>query len=162
MKINKGVFYTHHKTLTQFNAHHALGLPVKQLGSVAEVMAARIFLGPGGSVEVFINGGAAPVDTLQPTAGVSFQLDVLNLCLPDLTGCEYRPGHPTDPKKRNDFFTYYNAIDKEEDQRFHLMAVHPILQSNITGICRVADEHGTDPAPCGPTGYGGSGGFGGP
>lgn len=161
LTINKGVFYTHHKTNTKFNAHHAQGTPVKPLDSVAEVMAARIYLAVGGSVDVVIDG--AVKDTLPQTTGIEYQIDVFNLCDPSPNPqCRYVSGHPTDRTRRNDFFMYYNALSIGAGDQFHLMAVHPTADSEITGICRVDGEHGTDPAPCGGGGFGGSGGFGGP
>ncbi len=158
LTMKKGVFYTHHKTLAKFNAVPANGVGAVKLGggSVAEVIAARIFLASGGTVNVYIDG--TKVNTLDPATGLEFQIDVYNLCDPSSHPlCDYIPAHPTDKKKRNDFFMYYNAIPLARGmQEFHLMPVLPLPEEDppITGICKRADEHGTDPAPCGGTGYG--------
>jgi hypothetical protein len=159
LTINKGIFYTHHKTNTRFNAHHVQGVPVRPLASVAEVMAARIYLAATGSVDVVIDGEIE--DSLPQVAGVQYQLDVFNLCDPSAHPvCDFRPGHPRDERRRNDFFMYYNAISIPPGDQFHLIAAHPTQTSEITGICLGDGEHGTDPAPCGPSGFGRSDTFG--
>jgi len=155
--INKGVFYTHQKTLSKFNGVPSSGSGQIKLGggSVAEVMAANIYLAAGGFVEIIIDG--VPVDTLSPTTGTSFQVDVFNLCDPSPhPACDFLPAHPTDKRKRNDFYMYYNAVDLSGGlEEYQLMAVLPPAQATpITGICTRPGEHSTDPAPCGPAGFG--------
>lgn len=155
LTINKGIFYTHHKTLTKFNAVPADGKGTIHLGgsSIAEVMAARIYLDVGGSVDVIIDD--TQVDTLSQTSGTEYQLDVFNLC--NDADCDYLPAHPTDEKKRNDFHTYYRVISLSTGMDVHhLMAVLPIPgQPNpIIDICSPPPETGSDPAPCGCAGFG--------
>jgi hypothetical protein len=162
LTINKGVFYAHHTTLTGFNAHPSGGSGAVKLGggSIAEVMAARIYLDAGGSVDVVIDGST--VDTLRQATGLEYQIDVFNLCDPSShAACRYLPAHPSDKRMRNDFYMYYNAINLTGGlEEYQLMAVFPTQDSDITGICRIEKEHGTDPAPCGPSGFGQSGSFG--
>ena len=158
LTIDRGVFYTHHTTLTKFNAHPSTGSGQVKLrgGSIAEVMAARIYLDAGGSVDVIVDGQL--VDTLRQGPGLEYQIDVFNLCSrsshPD---CDYLPAHPTDKTKRNDFYMYYNTINTHLRsggvEEYHLMAVIPTSDSEIRGICKRAPEFGTDPAPCGPVGF---------
>ena len=169
LTINKGVFYTHHTTLTKFVALPSSGSgDPKILGSIAEVMAARIYLDASGSVDVIIDGNTE--ETLSPAAG-EHQIDVFNLCNPAThAGCRYLAAHPTDKKRRNDFYLYYEAINRtgvDENgnpvppvEEFQLMASFPTVDSTITGICRRIGESGTDPAPCGPGGFGGTFPFG--
>lgn len=160
MQINAALFYTLHKTSTRFNAHPADGAgPVKMLGNVAEIVAANIYLDAGGRIEVRIDGQL--VDTLDQLTGVEYQIDVLNLCDPSHSGCVFLPGHPSDRKRRNDFFQYFSALKLQMASLVEreLVAVPP-FQDSVADICRRPDEQTTDPAPCGPGGYGGSSTFG--
>jgi hypothetical protein len=158
LKMRKGIFYTHQKTVNLFNAVPSTGDPddIKLGGSsIAMVTAARIYLDMGGSVEVHIDGTL--VDTLEPTANLEYQLDVYNLCDPIAHPlCDYKPAHPTDKQKRNDFFVYYRALALPPGQpEYHLMAVLPPKKDvPIKGICQRDKEFSSDPAPCGGTGYG--------
>ena len=150
LTINNGMFYTLRKTNTGFNGHFANGaLPVKSLGNMADITAANIYLKPTGFVEVFIDDDPTPVDTLRPDR--EHQIDVYNLC----RTCDFLPAHPSDKTERSDLYLYYEALnlDDTDDIEYEFLAIHPFQDGNAVDLCEL-DSHGTDPAPCGPSGYG--------
>jgi hypothetical protein len=159
VKISNGLFYTLHKTDSQFVLHPpaSSGKPDKELGSVAEVVAANIYLQTGGSVT--LSGG--PFVLPQPLIalpGLTYQIDITNNCNRAKTGCNYNKSANT-KEERNDFYLYYETFTLPANEpEYELICTMPKRPRKDIGIC--VERHTerailmTDDAPCGAVGFG--------
>jgi len=170
--VKNGLFYTLRKTASTFRAQTKNGKHVTDLGNIADVHGANIYLLPGGKVTLTVTG-KAPVDLIAP-AEIYFS----NRCLKDPDGdphapenhCDAEPYNLEEKKKRNDFYLNYQAFDygvgtaqgTKEYELFLLEKHYQTAEPEPPVVCesdRFARKKLTDEAPCAGSGYGGGGGL---
>jgi hypothetical protein len=119
IRIDNGLFYTFHKTLSNYDlVAEGSGTSIT-LNNVADIMAANIYLAAGGSVRV--TGGPVGERTLNFEEGRTYEIDILNLCDGHAhEACHYEPTH-LDKQRRNDFFLYYDTFDASQNRPEYLL-----------------------------------------
>jgi hypothetical protein len=165
LSIPCGLFYTMHKTASKFRTQPATSGPVRDLGSVADIFGANIYVPPGGIVKLLVND--VPYDVQAPG-----EVYFLNHCETG-TACNPEPNNIQDKHKRSDFYMNYEAFNRNGKPEFELF----LLYSNpptgsIATTCEsksrilLGDNRAlnrtlvaSDEAPCSGTGYGGGGGL---
>jgi hypothetical protein len=158
--IDNGIFAASYVTQTQFQVKRPGD--TRTPGGIASVIAADIFLGPGGEIRLITSGAA--VQALGQTSGVRYEIAITNNC----RGCNFVFNDP-DRTRRNDFFLHYNAIRLPQAEVSFELAPVPGSQDNRNpppeGICLpsgpfdTTDERLVDSTPCAPVGYGQSSGI---
>jgi hypothetical protein len=141
--VNNGLFHTNRRTHAHFELRPEAGggAPII-LNSVAEVMAANIYLAAEGFVG--ITGGPVGERRLDFAPNRTFRVNILNLCDGNANAsCDYH-SVSLDKKRRNDFFLHYETFDPEQNQPEYML------------INRGGRDEATDDAPCGGVGYSGS------
>jgi hypothetical protein len=168
--VKNGVFYTLRKTASTFRAQTKNGAYFSDLGNVADVHGANIYLMADGKVTLTVKG-YAPVDLVAP-AEIYFS----NRCLKDPDGnpdapenhCDSEPYNIEDKKKRSDFYQNYQAFDygvetNSGTKEYELFLLECNPQDAEPDVeCeshRFAVNRFTDEAPCAGSGYGGGGGL---
>jgi hypothetical protein len=171
VRINKhGVFYTLHRTESQFVLHPEDGSADKSVGQdghVAEFVAANIYLKSTGSVT--LNAPILPIPlVLSAATGLKYQIDIMNNCRKGGAKCVFHPAS-THKEERNDFYLYYENFKwgSKPNPEFQLIKTpsgepNPDWAQRLK-ICIEPDvgRHfdADDKAPCGATGYGGTSGL---
>lgn len=119
VSINHGLFYTLHKTNSEFELIPDGGGTPHKIGNVAEYAGGNIYLENGGDVTLIIRHNSKPPEfiPLKWSAGVCYQIDISNNCMKGGKPCEFDPDHKTDKKKRNDFYLYYDTFRKPSGAR---------------------------------------------
>jgi len=163
VRIDNGLFYTLRKTCAKF-ALRPGGQPddTKDIpfGSVAQIIAANIYLKPDGMVTLSGGPFRDPLP-LQAGQGESYQIDIFNDCHDGQKKCEFTPTHPSKKEERNDFYLYYQIFDPPAPDEYELVLSKPCKKAldidrelKEMGVCEVDRERSTDDAPCGATGFG--------
>ena len=114
ISINHGLFYTLRRTTSTFELLPGSGESVP-IGNVAQFLGGNIYLKDDGDVTLTVRypfPKESITRTLKRMPGTYYQIDIRNDCLkPDGTYCKFeKPDHPTDKKKRNDFYLYYDCF----------------------------------------------------
>jgi hypothetical protein len=166
VSIKNGLFYTIRKTVSTFRAQTRDGNLVSDMGNIADVIGANIYLAEGGTVTLKVAGSEPK--TLQAPAEVY----LINHCRKDsvnhsVNPCEANPYDLEDKKARSDFFLNYKAFELNGMREYELFLAetygNPEVPQGI--ICRSDDFIVTeekklhDRAPCAGVGYGGSNGL---
>jgi hypothetical protein len=147
LQVNHGTFYTLEKTFSTFK-RIGVNNPQDQrlLGNIAFCMAANIYLNQGQQAKLSLPGRDP---CIFDKGGNPSWIYFTNNC--------YKDGHLcTD----SDFYNHFHSFDPPSAKdRYALQLEHqsPDNQHACGGIEKVLLKS-TDPAPCGGTGYGGSGG----
>jgi hypothetical protein len=114
VSINHGLFYTLLKTTSTFELLRGGGTPMP-IGNVAQYLGANIYLEPNGEVKLTIRYSfprPSKTVTLRKAANTCYQIDITNDCFKGGDHCRFeKPDHPTDKRKRNDFYLYYDCFD---------------------------------------------------
>ena len=114
ISINHGLFYTLLKTTSTFDLLKGGNAP-KPIGNVAQYLGCNIYLEPNGEVKVTIRyrfPHPSKTFTLRKAANTCYEIDITNDCYKNGHHCVFdRPDHPTDKRKRNDFYLYYDCFD---------------------------------------------------
>ncbi|HKQ08062.1 MAG TPA: hypothetical protein VJ464_23250 [Blastocatellia bacterium] len=152
--INNGLVYAHRITQTEFQvlAEPEGSDQPKEIEQVADIVAIRIFLQPGGTIQLKEDGTL--IDTVN--ADQFYQIDVLNRCHKDQhPACDFVPGSLI-KTERNDFYLYYTAFQRPPGQPEYMLKAKPPFRrfSRLQGICHLRTEDTSDPAPCGAGVYG--------
>lgn len=139
VKIDNGLFHTHRKTVAHFDLIPEGGGEPIPLNSVAEIVAANIYLAPGGHVR--LTGGPVGELTLEQAENRVYEVCINNLCDGSVhPGCDY--DSTSDIKEeRNDFFLYYETFNKALNPPEYML----VNRGNV--------DPSTDDAPCGAVGY---------
>jgi hypothetical protein len=165
LSVPCGLFYTHHKTGSRFRVQPAEGPPVNDLGNVADILAANVYVTLGASVELRVNDQP---HAIQAPGEVHFN----NHCHSG-SACTPQPHNLQDRRKRSDFYMNYEAFDRKTEPEYQLYLLHTGTPNPPEGTsCKeyrilTEDRHAADreviflndEAPCTGTGYGGGGGF---
>lgn len=167
--INNGLVYCHRITKTKFKSQpEGGGGREKDLGSVADIVVIGVFLKPDGKIKLKNDGADIKLkigdkEISEITPDIHIQVDVLNRCDKSKDECKHRPGSRI-KERRNDFFLYYLAFRKPSRQPELMLRAKPRFEADepLEGICHLIGEDTSDPAPCGPGGFGNSTGLGGP
>lgn len=156
LKVRNGLFYTLMKTLSTFRRQKFDGSSdVLYLGSIAEYVAANIYLETGGQVSLALPSRTIP---LPQAANVTYEVHFMNHCLKKGTSTpcdDFKPYH-TDKTERSDFYMHFDGIDLPASSELELVVAQGATGSGpeICGGSKASDE-----APCSAAGYGGRGGF---
>ena len=114
VSINHGLFYTLLKTTSTFQLLPGSDTPIS-IGHVAQYLGCNIYLEPNGEVKVTIRyrfPHPSKTFTLRKAANTCYEIDITNDCYKNNDHCVFeKPDHPTDKKKRNDFYLYYDCFD---------------------------------------------------
>ena len=173
VSVPYGIFYTLHQTASTFILQTKDGKYVSDLGPVADIIAANIYVKPNATIEININNSPQPI-AVQAPAEIYF----LNPCLGDPTNnyhCESEPYNLDHKELRGDFFLNYRAFQHGSAPEYELFIAENLKydDTNLGLNClRVRREQHTtdkhkrifrdgqiifvsDEAPCSGTGYGG-------
>jgi hypothetical protein len=165
VSINHGLFYTLHKTTSEFELINLSSGTPHPIGNVAEYIGANIYQSSGDVTLVVRHTfpGQSTIRKLTYEPGTCYQIDITNNCRKNGQKCVFQPDHSTDRKKRNDFYLYYESFDRPRGKpEFALKRKTPHPAQTPTGFC--LDEQSTlnkdanDEAPCGGASAGGGGG----
>jgi hypothetical protein len=153
LNMNRGLFYTFHRTRSSFKKAPASGTSSpSSLGHVAHVVGANIYLDPFQTATLSIK---RETYSFLAAPGLTYQIDIDNSC----TDCRFNPNGGT-KEERNDFYLYYDLFDVPTGEPvFDLIVETERAPRRPTGICPEVtslSKLSTDPAPCGPAGAGGS------
>lgn len=165
VRINNGLFHTFLRTKSRFETRLSNGTRVKDLGHIALLTAANIYLDAGGNVSLTIGGAHIP----PPIVGglpFTYQVHIFNDCRSSEAGCKFEIDHPTDKTKRNDFYLYHDLFDPPPNPELELFCYDP---KTLTSVSAEIQEAGLfaadttlsltpfliDSAPCAPGGAGG-------
>ena len=174
--INNGLFYTLKKTTRNFVLRPQGGGADTPVGNVAEIVAANIYLNPGGRVDLSIMPAIGLPLTIPLIAvpGVTYEIDITNNCLHGNKPCEFKPNHQDSKEERNDFYLYYDTFTKPAGRPEYELICTDCTGVNKSvrlkeekqvlsdlGICYDGHDgpviRSNNEAPCGPTGHGQSG-----
>jgi len=164
--INNGLVYCHRITKTKFKSQPEGGGPEKHPDSMADIVAIGVFLKTGGKIKLKNEGDDIKLkidgkEISEITSDIHIQVDVLNRCDKSKDDCKHRAGSLI-KERRNDFFLYYLAFKKPSRQPELMLRAKPPFEKEeeLEGICHLIGEDTSDPAPCGPGGFGNSTGLG--
>jgi len=163
MRVPCGIFYTLRKTASTFRTQTTNGSRVCQLGNVADLIAANIYIESRSYVELIVDG-------------VSYQISApgeiyfTNHCRDDDQPneiCNFNPYNLKEKKKRSDFFLNYKAFDRDGADEYELFLAESHDQSKWPDvICEKSAykpseaKKFNDESPCSAAGYGkGDGGL---
>lgn len=114
ISINHGLFYTLHKTTSTFELLPGSGGPIA-IGNVAQYLGGNIYLKNDGEVKLTVRYPFPKLPIERPlrwAAGTCYQIDITNDCYHGGNYCTFdKPDHPSDKKKRNDFYLYYDCFN---------------------------------------------------
>lgn len=114
ISINHGLFYTIQKTTSTFELLPGNGAPIP-IGNVAQYLGGNIYLERNGGVTLTVRYPFPKPPIIKPlswTDGTRYQIDISNDCYKNGSHCTFeKPDHPTDKKKRNDFYLYYDCFE---------------------------------------------------
>jgi hypothetical protein len=157
LTVTNGLFYTLMKTLSTFRRQKADGEDHRFIGSIAEYVAANIYLKPGGQVKLTLPKQPSPI-LLPQVANVRYEVHFMNTCLKKgtHTACTFKPYHPNNKVERSDFYMHFEGINLPADRELELVVAQGATGSGpaICGSSRASDE-----SPCSAVGYGGPQGF---
>ena len=122
--VTNGLFYTLHKTAATFRRQTGDGNPahVMEIGHVADYIGANIYLKPGGSVRLTVQGKDI---TLPQAPGVSYEVHFDNHCKKKANpgaSCEFNPYDPEETE-RNDFYMHRDGIVITGKPQYQLVLV---------------------------------------
>ena len=163
MRVPCGIFYTLRKTASTFRAQTTDGSHVCQLGNVADLLGANIYIESRSYVELIVDG-------------VSYQISApgeiyfTNHCRDDdqVNGdCHFNPYNLKEKKKRSDFFLNYKAFERDGAYEYELFLAESHDQTKWPDVICEKRFYKPSPAkkfndesPCSAAGYGkGEGGL---
>ena len=157
LTVEKGIFYTLHKTGSTFLARSDDCKYFSDLGNVADYIAANIYVKSGG-VTVNVDGAEF---TVQAPGEIYFDNHCMNEDNDEMK-CKFDP-ESSDKKKRSDFFMNYKAFDRKGHPEYHLHVLHYQRPEMLDVICersnyeKMSDDLKklNDESPCSAAGYGG-------
>jgi hypothetical protein len=157
INIPKGLFYTLRKTGSRFELKTTSGPFYRsELGSVADVIGANIYVEPNSSVKLFVNSNSRAVQVQAPG-----EIYFINTCTKNSNGdhCDAIPDS-TNKEERGDFFLHYKAFDLEGKPEYELFSVdesHPSpADPDVVCALDLLRSHSlTDESPCAAVGYSG-------
>lgn len=169
IRFSNGVFFTLMPTVSRFKrVAENESLP---LGPIARIIGAYVYLNDDGFIELRI--GTEPPLRLLAAGGKKYSILFDNSC----QNCSYNPTSAA-KEERNDFFLYYNTLEIPANrQEYELIldgSAPPIVVPQSLTPARasgakiassfrplvdgVVSPQSNDNTPCGPTGFGQSGG----
>jgi len=155
--INNGLFYTFHKTASKFRLHPSDGSADKEIGSLSEIQACNIYLGPGSLLTLTISPLPTPI-ILLGGIGLTYQIDITNNCRKGGKQCKFEPNGGT-KEERNDFYLYYETFNRPANKpEFELQLTERVNDDPRLDNC--AEKTGSKniesskDSPCGGSGYG--------
>ena len=165
LSVPCGLFYTLHKTGSTFRMQPAVGPPINDVGNVADILAANVYVPANAAVELRVNDRPYPI---QAPGEIHFN----NHCSGGSHCAVPEPHNVQNKKRRNDFYMNHEAFefDVAERELFLLHSGTPSpLQGTSCAIYTSLAEHRhssrpdvvfmNDEAPCSGTGFGGGGGL---
>lgn len=161
LTVTNGLFYVMRTTGSTFRAQPADGTEtyVSDLGSVADVLGANVYLNPGGFVKLTVNGAEKKIHA-------PGEIYFMNHCFYDSAmtiECKPEPYNMQDKKRRNDFFLNYKAFKRGGAKECELFMVEGYDEEYpVEVVCHpewFIKERLTDESPCAGSGYGGGGGL---
>ncbi|MEK6299976.1 MAG: hypothetical protein AABO41_04585 [Acidobacteriota bacterium] len=159
LNIDRGLFYTLHRTNSRFKRVKPDGTDPRELGYVAQYVGTDIHLSSGGYVELVVDKVPIRLDAKE---NIQYQVDFTNDCVKAGMPCKFYHTN-SDPTERNDFYLYYDTFKVPGGkQKYELLCWDPQSNTEVPAICPegVVYARSTDPAPCGPGVHGASGGLG--
>lgn len=148
--INNGLFHTDLLTHAQFDLVPEGGGAAIPLNSIAHMVAANIYLAPGGTVH--ITGGPVGDLLLEYKKNRTFEVFVSNLCDGDIhPPCDYQPDAGS-KEGRNDFFLHYETFNPALNKPEYMLVKR---ETPVDGLLRT-ENFISDDSPCGSVGYGGT------
>lgn len=158
LSVPCGLFYTLHKTASTFRAQPPAGPHYSDLGSVADVLAANIYVRPGRSIKLVINDTDYYIDA-------PGEVYFLNHCHGG-SACTPEPNNVQNKKERSDFYLNFEAFHLNSgDEEYELYLLHGHRPTRIVTVCKeltprkLEERRLSDEAPCSGTGFGGGGGL---
>ena len=166
LTLKNGFFYTLRKTASTFRAQTSNGVWVSDLGKVADVIAANIYLKNGGKITL---SSSSQNDIVVKAPG---EIYFRNHCYLNANKdeCIHEPHNVGDKTRRSDFYLNYQAFDhrqgmKESTDEYQLYLHDSYTQTVSPGRCEGINfesltptqrEHIrlTDESPCAAVGYG--------
>lgn len=149
-----GLFYTLRKTASTFFLKSNVGNLERELGNVADVIGANVYVKPGESVNLSVN--TKPYKIQAPG-----EIYFINTCTKTAGGGVCTP-KPSDPNKklRGDFYLHYKGFELEGRPEFELLLRQAQQQSARPDVfCnpKALDPHveTSDESPCAAAGYSG-------
>ena len=156
LTVEKGIFYTLHKTGSTFLARSEDCKYFSDLGNVADYIGANIYVKSGG-VTVNVDGAEF---TVQAPGEIYFDNHCMNEDNEEMK-CNFDP-ESTDKKKRSDFFLNYKAFDRKTHPEYHLHLLQKNAPVVLDVICErsryekmIEEKKLNDESPCSAAGYGG-------
>lgn len=176
--IPYGLFYTLHRSGSTFRSQTKKGEYVSDLGPVADLIAANVYLQPDAAITLQVNGTTTRV---QAPGEIYFY----NICYRNtdyILGCETEPHNLDEKEKRSDFFLNYRAFRRGSAREYELFLAENLEPENddLDLVCSNAFleshaargvHHGpfvrrqeklaivNDESPCAGVGYSGGGGI---
>jgi hypothetical protein len=146
VKIYNGIFYTRSRTNSSF--YRSVGnTQDKNLGFIARIIAANIYLTANGTVTLKVDNQTVDVFPRKGDANtVWYQLELRNDCINN-TACGYDSSDVFHENVRNDFYLYHQTFDAPGGTRYGLMCTDP-QQPTGAGLCPGGPDDVSDPAPC--------------
>ena len=147
LQINNGIFYTRQTSRSKFKLHSKSG--DKQIGSVAKLIAANVYLGGVSFLDLKING--ILIKRLEQEQNITHQIDFKNDCEPPAGHCGYHPGNSA-KETRNDFYLHHRTFNrpggKDELELICTDVQTPVKDPELCGTISDEGAETTDPAPC--------------
>ncbi|HVG19299.1 MAG TPA: hypothetical protein VNI02_09605 [Blastocatellia bacterium] len=166
--INKAIFSTFSRTESRFSLVPAVaGGSDQELGRIAHLIAANIYLKPGEG-KVVLKIGRRPPITLEAEPNTRYEINITNDCNEGVSpACAFDRGSPRAnnrhlrKEERNDFYLYYDIFDPPVGEpEFELVRTARPPALRIEGLIseKIKDDlMSTDEAPCGGSTNGQSG-----
>jgi len=154
LTITNGLFYTLRRTGSTFRVQTPEGGHVSELGNIAHILAANIYLKPTGRVNLTVNGEKLSLEA-------PAEIYIYNECEVDNKPCVFYPYDVLHKERRNDFYLNYDAFETDDDEEYELFLVQQNKPRDDEGdhVCQRRHPFLTDEAPCAGSGYGAGGGL---
>ncbi len=154
LTVPSGLFYTLRKTASTFELKTPDHIYRSELGNVADVLGANVYVKQGTGLSLFVNARAHRV---QAPGEIYF----INTCTKPSAGdhCDADPSS-SDKKVRGDFYLHYKGFELEGKPEYELFLLQGGTQSAIVDVVCAPERLGphitlTDESPCATVGYGG-------
>lgn len=158
LTVRHGIFYTLLKTGSTFLARSEDNENFIDMGPVARIMAANVYV-KSGSLKLKVDDDDPYI--VQPPGEIYFK----NHCMKGANYCFFKP-KDKDKKKRSDFFLNYKAFDRKGHSEYQLHLLRsgtPMIPNVICERKRFEDMRDrdkekffiSDESPCSAAGYGG-------
>jgi hypothetical protein len=147
--IDNGLFHTYLRTDSQFDLVPEGGGADIPLNSIAQQVAANIYLAPGGTVQ--LTGGPVGNRVLTHEKNRTYEVYISNLCNgKNNASCDYDSNAGT-KKGRNDFFLHYETFNRPLARPEYMLIKRADSMNKLLAELFIMDD-----APCGSVGYGGT------